>query len=96
MSWIAEQSYYKVERIMTGIDMKTVKEPRRMLLYAERLQTMRRNFMLDDVYDLSFRPMGDEGGILYVHTDHGVYAYTVPDDPAPFIQAFKRHKGRGS
>ncbi|RJE90318.1 hypothetical protein D3P07_08940 [Paenibacillus sp. 1011MAR3C5] len=91
MSWIAAQSYYKVERILTGTEMKAVKEPRQMLLYDGHLQTKRRSFPLDEVHDLSFRPMGEEGGILYVHTGHGVYAYTVPEDPAAFIEIFKQH-----
>ncbi|RJX37608.1 hypothetical protein D3P09_21775 [Paenibacillus pinisoli] len=89
MSWIAVQSYYKIERILTGTEMKTVKEPRQMLLYHDRLETKRRSFPLQEVHDLSYRPLGDGGGMLYVHTGHGVYPYTVPEDPAAFIETFK-------
>ncbi|REK76992.1 hypothetical protein DX130_08275 [Paenibacillus paeoniae] len=92
MSWIAEQSYYKVERILADGEMRTIKEPRFIRLYEKQLQTKRRTFPLNEVHDLSYRPMGEEGGILYVHTGHGLYAYTVSDDPAVFMETFKKHK----
>lgn len=96
MEWIAEQSYYKVVRIMTGLEQQTVKQQRLMHLYPERIQTKYRSFPLHEVHDLSFRTLSGGGGILYVHTNHGVYSYTVSQDPHVFLQAFFEQKKQES
>lgn len=89
MTLIAELPYYKIERIITGTEQKTMKQLRKLKLYADHIQTRYRIFSLRDVHDLSFRSLGEEGGILFIHTNHGVYSYTVPHDPAGFLQAYQ-------
>ncbi|WP_019537260.1 hypothetical protein [Paenibacillus ginsengihumi] len=89
MDWIAVQPYYKVEREITGIEQQSVVSERAMYLYPDKIVTWRREFSLNDVFDMSFRRMGAEGGILYLHTKRGVYSYTVKIGPDPFMKAYR-------
>ncbi|RAV22967.1 hypothetical protein [Paenibacillus contaminans] len=87
---IAIQPYYKVERVVTGLEQKTVVHDREMVLYPDKVVTKRREFLVADVFDMSYRKLGADGGILYLHTKQGVYAYNVKEEPSPFIEAYRR------
>lgn len=85
---IAVLPYYKVQREVTGISQEVLLSHRFMVLYADRIVTKYREFDLVNVFDMSFRRMGKEGGFFYLHTSTGVYPYMVHVDPRPFIQRF--------
>jgi hypothetical protein len=92
MKWKALQPYYKVQREVTSGEQKTVVSNREMYLYENKIVTRHREFPIHTVFDMSFRKIGSEGGLLYLHTSSGVYPYTVKDDPNPFIEVFKESK----
>lgn len=89
MEWITVMPYYKVEREMTGFEQRTIIQDRLMYLYKEKIVTKYREFPIIEVFDLSYRSMGGDEGLLYLHTRQGVFSYTVSTDPNAFIQAYK-------
>ena len=89
MQVLATQAYSKTVREVTRIGKSEVEEKRMMYLYPEKLVTAHREFSIEKVLDMSFRKMGAEGGLLYVHTTSGVYSYTVDASPKAFIDVFK-------
>ncbi|GIP37850.1 hypothetical protein J31TS4_11300 [Paenibacillus sp. J31TS4] len=89
MNKVAEQGYYKVLRESNGLEIKTVVQRRKLVLYRDRLETRYRRFALQEVHDISYRRIGGQEGMLYLHTSMGLYPYTVDEDPQPFIDAFK-------
>ncbi|ULO05642.1 hypothetical protein H1230_21550 [Paenibacillus sp. 19GGS1-52] len=86
---IAELPYYKVERAMTSFAQETLVHQRVMYLYETKIVSSYREFPILEVYDMSFRNIGEDHGILYLHTKQGVYPFTVKTVPTNFIQAFK-------
>ncbi|WP_046213518.1 hypothetical protein [Paenibacillus wulumuqiensis] len=89
MKQIAVQPYYKIEREITGREQKYLTDEREMVLYEDRLVTHRREFPLCDIFDMSYRRLGAGEGLFYLHTSKGVFSYTIRQDPARFIRAFK-------
>ncbi|MEK8126463.1 hypothetical protein WMW72_00890 [Paenibacillus filicis] len=87
---IAEHPYYKIERSLTSSGQTSLVDHRILCLYATKITTRYREFPLDEVYDMSYRRMGPDEGMLYLHTRQGVYPFQVNADPAAFIGAFKR------
>ena len=51
-----------------------------------------RQFKFQNVYDISHKPFSFGGGMLYLHTNQGVFSYNIKDNPAYFIEAFKTLK----
>ncbi|OWA34882.1 hypothetical protein B9G55_14130 [Saccharibacillus sp. O16] len=86
---IAWQSYYKVHREIQEGKQQSHRSHRKMELYADRITTHRREFALRDVFDMSYRRIGGDIGLLYLHTSTGVFSYNVCEDPREFIQHFK-------
>lgn len=89
MAKLAVQPYYKVTRKVVNNEQLTVMEEREMHLYREKIVTKHREFPIAHVVDLSYKPIGKEGGLLYLHTKQGLYTYTVASDPQSFIESCK-------
>lgn len=89
MKLIAEQPYVKVRREVNSIGQKDIEEKRVLYLYDEKLVSEHRQFPIQEILDISYRTVGTDGGLLYLHTTKGVFAYTVKTSPEAFIQAFK-------
>ncbi|WP_188456296.1 hypothetical protein [Virgibacillus oceani] len=89
MHLIAEQPYFKVERQVNSIEQKDIEHARTLYLYHDKIVTKYREFPIQDVLDITYRSVGDDGGLLYLHTSSGLYTYTVKSSPKKFIEAFK-------
>jgi len=91
MNLIAVQPYIKVRRQIVDAELTCQEEERKIYLYQDRMVTRYREFPTHDILDVSFRNLGKEGGLLYVHTVGGIYSYTVHSSPKAFIEAFRRY-----
>lgn len=91
MYLIAVQPYIKVKREVNSIAQRNIEDERNLYLYSDKIVTKHRTFEIQDVLDISYRTIGGEGGLLYLHTIGGLYSYTVKTSPQEFIDAFKEH-----
>lgn len=89
MTLLATQPYQKIVREVTRIGQTEIADQRMLYLYKEKLVTKHREFPIENVMDMSYRRVGETGGLLYVYASSGVFSYTVVSDPTSFIQAFK-------
>lgn len=89
MSIIAEQPYIKIIREVSSVKKMEIEHERTMYLFSDKIVTEHREFSLTDVLDLSYRKIGGAGGILFLHTNHSVYSYTVKSSPHRFINSCK-------
>jgi hypothetical protein len=87
---IAVHPYYKVDREVTDSGQQVVNHDRIMYLYPTKVMSEYREFLIQDVFDMSYRRIGAEEGILYLHTRQGLFPYNVRTDPTGFIRAFKK------
>lgn len=92
MSLIAKQTYSKVVREVNSTEQKDTEQERTMYLYDDKIVTQYREFKVYDVLDISYRFIGDDGGLLYLHTNNGVYPYIVRSSPKAFVEAFKEFR----
>ncbi|MBM7714575.1 hypothetical protein MHB50_20805 [Siminovitchia sp. FSL H7-0308] len=88
MDLLAIQPYIKVTRVV-DLEQKNIVQHRQIYLYRNRIVTRYRRFPIEDVLDISFRKVGGEGGLLFLHTVQGIFSYVVETSPELFIQAFK-------
>ncbi|QNR69429.1 hypothetical protein IAQ67_10645 [Paenibacillus peoriae] len=87
---VSVQPYYKAERIVTPLKQETVIHRRVLHLYTTKIVSAYREFSLNEVYDISFKSIGQGHGVLYLHTKQGVFPYTVESDPKDFMIEFKK------
>ncbi|UJL46295.1 hypothetical protein KFZ58_18405 [Virgibacillus sp. NKC19-16] len=94
MYLIAEQPYIKIEREVSSLEQRDIELNRTIYLYDEKVVTQHHEFPANEVFDMSYRFIGGEGGILYIHTSTGVFPYTVKSSPEAFVKAYKEHVKR--
>ncbi|WP_342599026.1 hypothetical protein MHB48_16715 [Psychrobacillus sp. FSL H8-0483] len=75
--------YYQMQHIETQFELR---------MTMDEIISERNQFKLQHVYDISHKPFSFGGGILYLHTNQGVFSYKIQDNPATFIHAFKSLK----
>jgi len=91
MSFIAQHPYIKVERKVTSTKKYEIEHQRNITLYADRIVTQNRIFPIGAVLDMSYRKEVNQNGLLYLHTNQGVYSYVITSSPEAFIQAYRAH-----
>ncbi|OMF25828.1 hypothetical protein BK133_21135 [Paenibacillus sp. FSL H8-0548] len=89
MKWIAEMPYYKVGREIIGNEQITVIDERFIHLYADKITTRYHEFLIRELFDISYRHLGSTEGFLYLHTKHGIFSFSIKTDPTGFIKVVR-------
>lgn len=54
--------------------------------------TAKAEFKIHEVLDVSYKPFSSEAGILYLHTNQGVFPFNIHSNPQAFIETFRSFK----
>ncbi len=85
MELIVKHPYIKVIREVTKLEKKEIKENRELKLYENKLTTRHREFSIDDLIKVATRKIGETGGLIFIHTESGIFTYTVEKIDEKFI-----------
>lgn len=91
MDYIASQPYIKIEREVTSIKQVDIEHERTLYLYPDRIVTKHREFPIEEVIDVSYRKFGQINGLIYIHTNSGLFSYTVKSSPNHFLKTYKEY-----
>lgn len=87
--------YIEIEReIDFHFQMQQIEIQLELQLSIEGIKSARHQFELRHVHDISHKPFSFGWGILYLHTNQGVFSYKIQDNPTSFINAYKSLKSR--
>ena len=89
---ISSIPYSLIKRVIEFNQQKFIKSEHRINLYKSKISTISNQFELKNVLDISFRSFSGETGLLYLHTNQGVFAFEVNADPTYFINEYKKLK----
>ncbi|GBF77851.1 hypothetical protein PA598K_06427 [Paenibacillus sp. 598K] len=91
---IASLPYYKVEREVDKLSICTKVHELEMHLYMTCVRTAHKEIPIDHLFDISYRRMRGEEGLLYLHTNQGIVTLTLKVDPSGFIEAYQGIVGK--
>jgi hypothetical protein len=86
---VAIQSYVIIERMVANQAQTTKVYEHELHLFETTITSFHREFLVCNVYDMSFRMISGEEGFLYFHTNEGVFSFIVRDHPKSFITSYK-------
>ncbi|OLS33709.1 hypothetical protein [Bacillus sp. MRMR6] len=89
MRLIASQSYLTVTRVIKWNKQHYITNEHELYLYEEKIVTKMEQFLIEDVYDITYRPFSTEFGFLYLHTNRGVFPFRTKNKPYQFIEEYK-------
>lgn len=82
---IAKHPYIKVIREVTGLEKTETKDNRELKLYQTKLTTRHREFLIEDLKVVATRKIGEDGGLIFIHTTSGLFTYTVETIDQKFV-----------
>lgn len=86
------QRYFTVTRKIVDGSQLVLQEEQYLRMYKDKITTCVSSFSFSDIHDISYRKMTKELGILYLHTNQGLFPYKVREEPHSFIEAFYKLK----
>ncbi|MBM7554316.1 hypothetical protein [Thalassobacillus pellis] len=84
-----EQPYIDTKREISIEGQKYVETNHLLTLTDSEITSRDYQFSLKNVFDISYRPIKDGLGLLYLHTNRGVFAFKLNTPPDKFIRVFK-------
>lgn len=86
------QQYFTVTRKIVNGTQVVLHEEQLLKMYEDKITSSASTFSFSDVHDVSFRKLTKELGILYLHTNQGLFPYKVREEPLCFIETFYKLK----
>ncbi|MDV6379061.1 hypothetical protein ORD22_12635 [Sporosarcina sp. GW1-11] len=87
-------SYISIQRVVDRLEQTCHESFHSIRLYNDRITTSQRTFLLEHVFDLSYRPFSGQTGLFYLHTNEGVFTFEIIEEPDYFIQCFKEIRNK--
>ncbi|MCD5323272.1 MULTISPECIES: hypothetical protein [Pontibacillus] len=84
--------YYCVTRSIKDGQQLYEEEELYLILSEDKITTNSNVFMLEHVFDLSYRKTAELYGFLYLHTNKGVFSFNVKHAPDELIRTFRSLK----
>ncbi len=85
-------TYIVVERKVHWYDQRSHQSIHSIDLFNNMLTTTKDSFQLEHIHDISYRPFTNGNGLFYLHTNQGVFTYTINADPTEFIDIYRNIK----
>lgn len=89
---ITTHTYIKVTRKIDWNVQKYEEEEKIIELYDDTIIWQEDQILLSDVFDVSYKISKRSMGVLYLHTNRGVFPFYVKKVPEDFIEQYKRLK----
>jgi len=85
--------YTEVERkIDFFYQMQKIATHHELTVTPKAVVSARNEFTLNQVMDISYKPFSSEAGILYLHTNQGVFPFNIHSNPCNFIDTYRSFK----
>lgn len=82
-------SYSRTEKYIENFEQKNRRHNYTLSLFYYKIETETHTFELKQIMDISYKPFSGDNGLLYLHTDQGVYTFLIETNPKIFINAVK-------
>ncbi|WP_026584076.1 hypothetical protein [Bacillus sp. J33] len=92
MRIIASHPFIVVKRTIDWNQQHYLEQEHHLYLYEDRIISPTEKFLLDEVWDMSFRASNSDIGFLYLHTNRGLFSFQVKSEPSQFINLYKELK----
>ncbi|MBM7703914.1 hypothetical protein [Metabacillus iocasae] len=90
MSILASQPYIIVTRSIQVTQQRYIETEQHLHLYKDKVVAHEKSFYIQHVFDMSYKPLSNDSGFLYLHTNQGVFPYQVKSSPHSFIETFRK------
>ncbi|WP_102273020.1 hypothetical protein [Cytobacillus massiliigabonensis] len=94
MKIIASLPYIIVSRSIDWNKQYYQEKEEQLLLADDKIISHLNEFLLGEIWDISYRASSSENGFFYLHTNRGLFSYHVKAEPSEFISKYQEMKKR--
>ncbi|UOQ92700.1 hypothetical protein MUO14_20120 [Halobacillus shinanisalinarum] len=87
---ICSHPVFTTKRVIKDNQQHYVEEESHIELYNDQVITPSAQFLIEDVHDVSYRPLSGTYGFFYLHTIRGVYSFKVKGSPEIWMAEYKK------
>jgi hypothetical protein len=88
MGIISRQTYIVMDRVIEKNQQINSATRQDLYLYEDYIETFDKQFLLTNVLDISYKSGSSSFGVLYLHTNQGLFSYQLDTDPTDFIKKY--------
>lgn len=92
MKLIASHPYIVVSRRIDWNEQHYVEQEHHLHLYEDQITSPAEKFLIDEIWDMSYKSSSTKVGFLYLHTNRGLYSFYVKSEPSQFINHYRKLK----
>lgn len=81
--------YTVVERFIENFEQQKKEFHYTLSLTRTAVYSNSHHFLLETLFDVSFKPLSNGQSFLYLHTNQGLFSFIISSNPEKFIQTFK-------
>jgi hypothetical protein len=89
---ICSQPYIKITRSIEVIKQSITEIEYHLKLFGDKIESDAHHFFIWEILDISYKSFSGPDGLLYLHTNQGVFPFFVKTNPEVFISEFKKLK----
>lgn len=93
ISTVSTISYSRTEKYIENFEQKNRRHIYTLSLFYYKIETETHTFQLKHIWDISYKPFSGNNGLLYLHTDQGVFTFQIETNPNEFINAVRKLLG---
>lgn len=82
--------YTVVERFIENFSQQKKEHHYALTLTATAIYSNSRQFLRECLMDISYKPLSNGQGFLYLHTNEGVFTFIVSSNPTQFIRTYRQ------
>lgn len=86
---ISSIQFTVVERFIKNFEQQKIEIEQLLTMTQTSIFSNSHHFHLQNVLDMSYKPFSNGQGILYLHTNEGVFSFLISTNPAQFIQSYQ-------
>lgn len=87
---LSSLSYIEVEREIKCNEQQFIQKKYYLELYEDTIKSNKKTFRIENVYDISYKSSSNMLGVLYLHTNQGLFSFQVDMSPDHFIREYKK------
>ena len=83
-------TYIEVVREIRDNEQQYIQTIHNLELFGDHIKSNTKTFMIDHVHDISYKSSSNQLGVLYLHTNQGLFSFQINMCPDHFIKEYRK------
>ena len=87
---ISSLTYITMNRVINDNIQQNIATEHVIELHEDKIITAKHRLLVKSVLDISYKSTSTQSGVLYLHTNQGVFSFNIKSNPTYFISEYQK------